>query len=227
MLGPASSSGRWTAMGSDLVLTVLKGVPTTLLLTGVSLGIGIVGGLPFVVARVSDRRLLRVLSRSMIEVLRGIPPLVWLFIIYFGLGNSLPGIEPLQAAIIGMGLISCAYMAEIYRGGLAAVHHGQWEAGRALGMGSVAIVRKIIAPQVFRISVPATANYGIGLFKDSSVAFTLGVTEVLYWANERSRTTGDAIKPFLVAAVVYIVLSAVCAGLSRSLDKRLQRRVAR
>ncbi|MBV7699829.1 amino acid ABC transporter permease [Streptomyces sp. TRM70350] len=214
-------------MGSDLVLTVLKGVPTTLLLTGASLGIGIVGGLPFVAARVSNRRLLRFLSRSLIEVFRGIPPLVWLFIIYFGLGTSLPGIEPLQASIIGMGLISCAYMAEIYRGGLAAVHHGQWEAARALGMSGLAIVRKIIAPQVFRISVPATATYGIGLFKDSSVAFTLGVGEILFFANQQSRTTGDAIKPFLVAAVLYIVLSAACAALSRSLDRRLQRRVAR
>ncbi|MBD0843955.1 amino acid ABC transporter permease [Streptomyces sp. TRM68416] len=214
-------------MGSDLFLAVLKGVPTTLLLTGASLGIGIVGGLPFVAARVSNRRLLRALSRSVIEVCRGIPPLVWLFIIYFGLGESLPGIDPLQASIVGMGVISCAYMAEIYRGGLTAVHHGQWEAGRALGMSGLAIVRKIIAPQVFRISVPATANYGIGLFKDSSVAFTLGVQEILFYANQESRTTGDAIRPFLVAAVLYIVLSTVCAVLSRSLDRRLQRRVAR
>ena len=214
-------------MGSDVLLVVLKGVPMTLLLTGASLGIGIVGGLPFVAARTSKRPLLRMVSRSLIEVLRGIPPLVWLFIIYFGLGNSLPQIEPLQAAIIGFGLISCAYMAEIYRGGLAAVHHGQWEAARALGMSTMAIVRKIIAPQVLRISVPATATYGIGLFKDSSVAFTLGVTEVLYWANEQSRSSGDAIKPFLAAAVVYIVLSVVCAALARSVDKRLQRRVAR
>ncbi|MEU6181778.1 amino acid ABC transporter permease [Streptomyces coeruleorubidus] len=211
----------------DTFLAVVKGVPMTLLLTGASLGIGIVGGLPFVAARVSKRPLLRLASRSLIEVLRGIPPLVWLFIIYFGLGNSLPMIDPLQASIIGMGLISCAYMAEIYRGGLAAVHHGQWEAARALGMSTVAIVRKIIAPQVLRISVPATATYGIGLFKDSSVAFTLGVTEVLYFANEQSRSTGDAIKPFLAAAVVYIVMSAVCAALARSVDKRLQRRVAR
>ncbi|MET9972765.1 amino acid ABC transporter permease [Streptomyces sp. NPDC006356] len=211
----------------DIFLAVLKGVPLTLTLTGASLAIGIVGGLPFVAARVSKRPLLRMASRSLIEVLRGIPPLVWLFIIYFGLGNSLPWLEPLQAAILGMGLISCAYMAEIYRGGLAAVHHGQWEAARALGMSTMAILRKIIAPQVLRISVPSTATYGIGLFKDSSIAFAIGVQEVLYWANDQSSSTGDAIKPFLVAAVVYIVLSAVCAALSRSVDQRLQRRVAR
>ncbi|WP_338899911.1 hypothetical protein WBG99_33300 [Streptomyces sp. TG1A-60] len=59
------------------------------------------------------------------------------------------------------------------------------------------------------------------------MAFALGVTDILYFANQASRTTGDAIKPFLVAAVLYIVLSAVCAALSRSLDGRLQRRVAR
>ncbi|MFR9798860.1 amino acid ABC transporter permease [Streptomyces sp. MS06] len=214
-------------MGSDLFLTVLKGVPLTLLLTGASLGIGIVGGLPFVAARTSRRSLPRALSRTLIEIFRGIPPLVWLFIIYFGLGTSLPAMSPLGASILGMGLISCAYMAEIYRGGLTAIHPGQWEAARALGMSTTAIISRIIAPQVLRICVPATATYGIGLFKDSSVAFTLGVTEILYWANERARDTGDAIKPFLAAAVVYIVMSALCAALSRSLDKRLQARVAR
>jgi polar amino acid transport system permease protein len=214
-------------MTSDLFLTILRGVPITVLLTAAGLGIGIVGGLPLLVARISHRPALRWLSRSMIEVIRGIPPLVWLFIIYFGLGTSLPQLDPMQASIIGLGVISCAYMAEIYRGGLTAVHVGQWEASKALGMSRVATARKIIAPQVVRISVPATASYAIGLLKDSSVAFTLGVTDILYWANDQSRLTADAITPFAVAAAFYIVLSAACAVGSRALDARLRRRVAR
>lgn len=214
-------------MAFEILRTVLQGIPTTLMLTAAGLGIGAIGGLPLVIARVSPVLALRALSRTLIEVFRGVPPLVWLFIIYFGLGTSFPQIDPLEASMVGLGVISCAYMAEIYRGGLAAIHVGQWEAAKALGMSRPATVRRVIAPQVLRLTVPATATYGIGLLKDSSVAFTLGVTEILYWANDQSRVLSDPIKPFAIAALVYIAMSAICAAFARSLDTRLRQRVAR
>lgn len=214
-------------MGSDVTLAILQGVPVTLGLTVAALGVGALGGIPLVMARVSHRRALRLAARAATEVLRGVPPLVWLFIIYFGLGTSLPGLDPMSASIIGLGLISCAYMAEIYRGGLAGVNRGQWEAASALGMMRTDTSARIIAPQVVRISVPATATYAIGLLKDSSVAFTLGTTDILYWANDQSRLTSDAIGPFIIAAVVYIVMSVPCAWGARTLDATLRRRVAR
>ena len=206
---------------------ILSGVPTTLLLTFAAFGIGVVGGVPLALARRSPHPLPHLTARALIELLRGIPPIVWLFFVFFGVGNSVPGIQPMNAAIISLGVISCAYMAEIYRGGLSAIQGGQWEAGEALGMNRTSVLSKVIGPQVFRISVPAAATYAIGLLKDSSVAYTIGVTEVMFYANEQSRSTSDAIVPFLMAAFVYVVMTIPCAWAARTLDSRLRKRVAR
>lgn len=211
----------------DMFLTIVGGVPMTLLITVAALGIGAVGGIPLALARRSRFMVLRLVARTFIELLRGIPPIVWLFIIFFGFGTTLPQITPGMAAIIGLGIISCAYMAEIYRGGMSAIASGQWEAAEALGMNHRSVLSKVIGPQVFRVSVPSAATYAIGLLKDSSVAYTIGVTEIVFWANDQSRQTSDAIVPFLLAAVVYILMTVPCAWGARTLDSTLRERVAR
>lgn len=211
----------------DTFLTILQGVPMTIGLTVGALAIGAVGGIPLALARRSSIAAVSLAAVSVIEVLRGIPPIVWLFIIYFGLGTALPMLDPITSAIIGLGLISCAYMAEIYRGGLSAITRGQWEASEALGMGRQSVLTFIIGPQVFRVSVPAAASYAIGLLKDSSVAYTIGVSEIVYFANDQSRQTSDALGPFFLAALVYVMMTIPCAWATRALDTRLRMRVAR
>jgi polar amino acid transport system permease protein len=211
----------------DTFLTILQGVPMTIGLTLAALAIGALGGIPLALGRRSNIPGVRFIAVSLIEILRGIPPIVWLFIIYFGLGTALPVLDPLTSAIIGLGLISCAYMAEIYRGGLSAITRGQWEAGEALGMGRQSLLTFIIGPQVFRVSVPAAASYAIGLLKDSSVAYTIGVSEIVYFANDQSRQSSDALGPFFLAALVYVIMTIPCAWATRALDARLRTRVAR
>jgi polar amino acid transport system permease protein len=211
----------------EVFTVVITGVPYTLLLTAAAFAIGAAGGVPLALARRSSHVVPRAVARALIELLRGIPPIVWLFFVYFGVGNSIPSLDSLTAAILSLGLISCAYMAEIYRGGLSAITAGQWEAGAALGMSRTDVLSKIIGPQVLRVSVPASATYVIGLLKDSSAAYTIGVTEVVYFANEQSRATSDAIVPFLFAALVYVVMTIPSAWASRTLDSRLRKRVAR
>jgi polar amino acid transport system permease protein len=146
----------------DIFLTILQGVPMTIGLTVAALGIGALGGIPLALCRRSAIPGVSFIAVSLIEILRGIPPIVWLFIIYFGLGTALPMLDPLTSAIIGLGLISCAYMAEIYRGGLSAITRGQWEAGEALGMGRQSVQTFIIGPQVFRVSVPSSGERRVG-----------------------------------------------------------------
>ena len=211
----------------DTFLIILQGVPMTIGLTVAALAIGAFGGIPLALGRRSNIPGIRFIAVSLIEVLRGIPPIVWLFIIYFGLGTALPMLDPLTSAIVGLGLISCAYMAEIYRGGLSAITRGQWEAGEALGMGRQSVLTFIIGPQVFRVSVPAAASYAIGLIKDSSVAYTIGVSEIVYFANDQSRQSSDALGPFFLAALVYVIMTIPCAWATRALDARLRKRVAR
>lgn len=207
--------------------TIVAGVPITLLLTVSGVLIGALGGIPLVLARTSQNWIGRAFARSFIEIFRGIPPIVWLFIIFFGVGNYVPGLSPLAASIIGLGLISCAYLAEIYRGGLAAVGPGQREAAEALGMSRSRIISDVIGPQVLRVSIPAAATYAIGLLKDSSVAYTIGVSEVMYFANRESKTASDAIGPFLIAAAIYILMTVPCAWAARALDSRFRKAVVR
>jgi len=109
----------------DMFLTIFAGVPTTVFMTVAALALGMLGGIPLVLGRRSKSRLLRIVSRFFIETLRGVPPLVWLFLIFFGFGSSMTWMTALMASIFGLGLISCAYMAEIYRGGLSAISAGQ------------------------------------------------------------------------------------------------------
>lgn len=214
-------------MNGDTLELVLQGIPYTLGLTLLAFAIGAVLGVPICMGRRSNIAPVRWISRAVIEVVRGIPPIVWLFIIYFGLGASVITLEAFTAATLGLGLIAAAYMAEIYRGGLSAIHAGQWEAAAALGMSKQTTLVKIIGPQVIRVSVPASASYVIGLLKESSVAFTIGVTEIVYYANTQARVTSEAIGPYLVAALVYIAITIPCAWGARRLDTTLRKRVAR
>jgi len=210
-----------------LLTTILSGVPNTLLLSGAALAVGSAGGVPLVLARRSGSAIARVPAMAVIELLRGIPPIVWLFIIFFGVGESVPGLGPFTAAVIGLGAISSAYMAEIYRGGFSAIHRGQWEAAAALGLTPTSRMRTVVGPQVLRVSIPAMATYAVGLLKDSSVAYTIGVSDVMFYANSQSTRLADTSRPYLLAAAVYIVLTIPFAWAARRVEGRLRRRVAR
>ncbi|PWJ53871.1 amino acid ABC transporter membrane protein 1, PAAT family [Quadrisphaera granulorum] len=209
------------------VSAVLLGVPYTLLVTVVALAIGAVLGLPLALARRSPLAVLNVPARVVIDVLRGIPPVVWLFIIFFGIGNQFVTLDPIQAGSLGLGLISAAYLAEIYRSGLGAVHSGQWEASSALGLSRTDSMVRVVGPQAFRVALPAASTYAIGLLKDSSVVSAIGVADIVFQATGDSRATGAALAPFLVAAAIYILLGTPLAIASRRMDSRLRMRVAR
>lgn len=206
---------------------ILTGIPMTLFITVAGFALGAVGGIPLALGRRSRFFILRAIARTLIELLRGIPPIVWIFVIYFGIGTGIVTVAPTSAAIAAFGVISCAYMAEIYRGGLSAIPAGQWEAGDALGMGHRDQLSRVIGPQVMRVSIPASATYAIGLLKDSSIAYTIGVQEILFNADQQAKQSADAIAPYLYAALVYVIITIPCAWAARSLDSRLRRKVAR
>lgn len=211
----------------EYVGSIASGIPYTLLVTISGFLIGAVGGVPLALMRRSRIALVRFVARAIIEIARGIPPIVWVFLIYFGLGNGIITLEALPAAIAAFGLISCAYLAEIYRGGLASIPSGQWEAGEALGMRSLDQLRHVIGPQVLRQSIPAAATYGVGLLKDSSIAFTIGVTDILFHADSAAKQTSSPMTPYLVAALAYVMITIPCAWAARHADTTLRRQVAR
>jgi polar amino acid transport system permease protein len=206
---------------------VKDGIALTLLLTLSAFSLGAVGAVPVLFMRRSRWWLLRGLSRIFVEVLRGIPPVVVLFIVYFGIGSSLLQLRPLPAAIIGLSFITAAYLSEIYRGALSAIDVGQWEAARVLRLSPTSTWTSVIGPQLVRISVPAAASWGIGLLKDSSLAATIGVAEIVYHAKNDASLTASPMAPFIWAGLIYVVISVPAGAASRVLDHKLRARVAR
>jgi putative amino-acid transport system permease protein len=165
----------------EIVPSILKFVPTTLFLSVVSMFFAIIIGLIVALIKRSQLPILPQLASLYISLFRGMPTLVQLFIIYYGLPQLFPSmtnLEASQAAIIGLSLKESSYLAEIFRAGLASVDKGQLEAGLSVGMKKVAIYRRIILPQATINALPATGNTFISLIKESSLAFTLGITEL-------------------------------------------------
>lgn len=211
----------------DLLLSILRGLPATL---GVTLGaflIGAVLAIPLVLMRRSRVTVLRLVSRIYVDVLRGIPPIVWLFILFFGVGNGFVSLTALQAAIVGLGLISAAYLCEIYRGGFLALSKSQEEAAVALGFTRLDRLRFVLAPQVLRVSIPGMATFLVSLLKDTTVASAIGVRDVMLFASQEAQAAGGGFMPFIMAALLYIVLSIPVALFSRRMDAQMRRKVSK
>ena len=207
-----------------IVRSILPGVGNTILVTAVSFVIGAVVAIPVTLAGRSSLGPIRALVRAVVEIVRSIPVLVWLFIVFFGLPQEGLSPSPLIAAIATLGVVSAVYLSEIYRGGIAAVDRGQWEASHALGLGRIDTGSRIVGPQVFRVVLPPVATYGIGLLKDSALASTIGVVEVTFRANAVTQVTGKGLTAYVVAGVIYILIGLPLAVASRHVDSRLRAR---
>ena len=206
---------------------ILRGLPWTIATTLLALAIGALLGFPFMMFRQARFAPIRALATALISFVRAIPPIVWLFIIFFGIGSGIFNLSPFEAAIIGLGVIAATNMAEIYRSGLISIHHGQWEAARALNIGRLHTFVDVILPQMLCVSMPSTATYAIGLLKDSAIASTIGVPEVSYQALRLAKLNFHGIAMFAVAGGIYIILSIPIAWVSRSADLYLRAKVAR
>ncbi|BBY62588.1 amino acid ABC transporter permease [Mycolicibacterium helvum] len=210
-------------------LIVAQGIVTTLQLTVVGFALGAVLGLPLLVLRISRIWVLRAAARVFIEITRGVPLIIWLFLIYNGPTQFNPALGSVftswRSAVIAIGVVSAAYMAEIYRGALRAVDQGQFEASRALGMSQIDTASRIVGPQMIRVAIPASASYAIGLLKDSSLASTIGVFEITYYATTASSNT-SSVTPFFVAGIYYVALTFPSAWAARRVEARMLERVA-
>jgi len=209
----------------DALLVVLLGLPMTLLVTVLAFTIGLIGGIPLMLGLRSRTRAVRLACRFVVDLIRGVPPIVWLFLLYFGVAIGAFRFDSLTAAVWGLGIISSAYLAEIYRGGFATLPRGQSEAAGALGLGGTVTFSRILAPQALRTALPSIATFLLSLLKDSSIASTIGVADMVFnatmFARQNPATAG--IIPFFIAAAVYLVISIPVAVAARRLDSRLRR----
>jgi polar amino acid transport system permease protein len=212
---------------SNYLSALAQGISTTLELTAMGFGIGCLLGVPLAAARLSRWRWLRIPATVYVEFVRGIPALVWLFIIYFGLaqGGYLK-VDVIQAGALGLGGIAAAYLSEIFRAAVGAVPRGQWEAANALGLSPPATVLRIVGPQAARVAIPPVGTYLIGLLKDSALVSTIGAQDITFRAFATAQNHAlDGAKIFIVAGLIYIVLSIPIATFTRWMDKRLTQRL--
>lgn len=209
----------------DLIVILAEGIGTTVLITTLSFLVGAILAVPLVVLRRSESPWLRIPTLVVVEVTRAIPPLVWLFIVYYGVGSGAIKLDTLQAAVIGLGLISAAYLTEIYRAGLDALPQGQWDAVTALGLPRFASVRTVILPQAIITIIPPAATFAIGLLKDSAVASVIGAQDITFLANQQTQVDLNGLANFAVAGLLYIALSVPIAAVARYTDRRLTRKL--
>ena len=214
-------------MTLEIFRAIAMGIPWTIAVTVAAFSIGAALGAPLCAMRFTTFAIIRHLAGALTLVLRAIPPLVWLFFIFFGLGFGYLQISPFEAAAAGLGLIAAANMAEIYRGAVAAIHHGQWEAAYALNLSTRHRFLDVIAPQLLRVALPSGATYAIGLLKDTAIASTIGVSEIAFQAYHTSQRTFHSLDVYAIAGCLYILISLPMAWATRWADIHLRARVAR
>jgi polar amino acid transport system permease protein len=213
-------------MSTEILLGVAKGIPLTLAVTVAAFVFGAALGLPLCMMRLSRFALLRFVALCYVILFRSVPPLLLVFVFYFGLGSGYLPMSAFQGVVLGLGLITAANMSEIYRGSLSAIHEGQWEASTALALPIRSTYLDIIAPQLLRVSLRSTAGYAVGLLKESAIASTIGVTDITFNAGYIARMTYQGLPVFAIAALFYIMISLPIAALARVADKKLRARVA-
>jgi cystine transport system permease protein len=201
-------------------------VTATIPLTVISFVLGLVLALVIALMRLSKVGLVSALARGYISLIRGTPLLLQLFMIYYGLPSLGVRFDPFLAAVIAFTLNVAGYAAEVIRSAILAVPKGQWEAASTIGMGYTTTLRRVVLPQATRTAIPPLSNTLISLVKDTSLASTIQVTEVMRVAQEYAAPSFQFFALYGVAAVYYWV---VCLGLSfgqTRLEERQNRYVA-
>jgi polar amino acid transport system permease protein len=185
------------------------GAGITLALSVLAIAISVIVGIGVALLRRSPYRALRLFGGLYVEVMRNTPLLVILYLIYFALPATGLRLSSFTAALIGLSLNSAGYMAEIFRAGLAAVAHGQFEAAASQGMSAAQTYRHVILPQVFRTIYAPLGNQVIAVILASSLASAVGVEDVASWMQTTGATSFRFFETFVVSAVVYLVLCQI------------------
>ncbi|ALE86032.1 amino acid ABC transporter permease [Pseudonocardia sp. HH130629-09] len=217
----------WELIGRNLWPMLKATVTMTIPLTAISFVIGLALALLLALARISSITPLTWLARVYISVIRGTPLLVQLFIVFYALPQLGLVIDPFPSAVIAFSLNVGGYAAEIIRAAILSIPKGQWEAAQTIGMGYATTLRRVILPQAARTAVPPLSNTLISLVKDTSLASTILVTELLRVAQLAAAPTFDFFALYGVAAVYYWIVCLILSSVQVRVEARLERYVAR
>ena len=200
---------------------IATGTAYTLAVTLVALPLGLIIGAVFSFLHVYGGKVLTRILTVYSTVMRGIPQIVLLFILYFTMSGAI-NLSPFWAGSISLGIVSSAYQMEIIRGAILSVNGGQMMAARALGLSKVQAILHIILPQTIRLAIPPWSNEAAIVIKDSSLVYALGVPEILRRAELISASSRQPFLAYTAAAVIYFLLVFVTNRLLDALEKRMR-----
>jgi His/Glu/Gln/Arg/opine family amino acid ABC transporter permease subunit len=198
---------------------LLGGLLLTVELTLVVIALSLVFALFVALAGMSRIRPLRWVVKSYVEVIRGTPLLLQLIYVYYVLPEIGIRLNAFTAGVVALTLNYCAYLSEVYRGGILAISRGQHDAAAALGMTHALAMRRIILPQAIRVILPTLGNYFIGLFKDTALCSAVSIQELVFTAQVQAAMSFQYFTLYTVVAVMYFVVSFPAARLVGYLER--------
>lgn len=205
---------------------LLDGALTTLHISVLTLAFSLVVGTIGALCRMSQLRWIRVPATWYVEVIRNTPLLVQLFFIYFGLSQINIDVSNYTAGLVGLVLNNGAYLTEIVRAGIQAIHKGQFEAGFSLGLSFAQLMRHVVFPQAFRVIYPPMCNQFIGIILWSSLVSTISVHDLALRGKELASTTFRSFEVYTVLTLIYVAMTLVISGLLKLIGRQLFRQPA-
>ncbi|CAN7724168.1 amino acid ABC transporter permease (plasmid) [Ensifer adhaerens] len=201
---------------------LLWGLIVTLQIGVTSILVGLAGGLFLAVTRLYAPSLIKILIRIYIDIFRSIPLLVLLIIVYYALPFIGIRLSPFLSAVTALSLVSAAYTAEIFRAGIEAIPHGQFEASAALGLSNRHTMIDVILPQAIRIVIPPLTNNCINVMKDTALASVVAMPDLLKQATQAQALAANP-TPLIGAALIYIALLWPMVAVVSRLEKHFSR----
>ncbi|WP_421461006.1 ectoine/hydroxyectoine ABC transporter permease subunit EhuD [Agrobacterium tumefaciens] len=216
MYGYEWDTTTWITYTTSILPIILIGLTVTLKAAAAGFAIALILGLVFALLRRSRVKLISWPTAVVVEFLRDTPLLVQLFFHYYVLPEFGIVLPAFLTGALALGLQYAAYTSEVYRGGMEAVHHGQWEAATALNLTRMQTYRDIIIPQAIPRIVPAMGNYLVAMIKETPVLSVVTVLEMMGLANMIGERTFEYLVPLTLVGLIFLLLTIICsAGLSR------------
>jgi polar amino acid transport system permease protein len=217
---------NWFSAWADYLPTMLDGLKVSLLLAFISITLGYPLGLGLGLLVTSKNWAVKAMSLAVVEVGRGAPALVVLYLFYYGLPNVGVTMGALMAASFALVWNAAAYSSEVMRAGFQSVHRGQIEAANALGLTARHTFVRIVMPQGLRSATPGLMGLAIQMFQATSLAYAIAVSEVMKAANNLGSRDFNYLKVFVLAGLVYAVVSLPATWITVYFEKRMKRAYA-
>jgi His/Glu/Gln/Arg/opine family amino acid ABC transporter permease subunit len=189
-------------------------------LTAIAVAVSLVAGILGAVGRLFGGRWLGAAIAAYVEIIRGLPPILQLFIIFFGLTQFGLDLAPFTAGLLWLAMYGAGYAVEIFRAGILAIHEGQQEAAEALGMNRWEALRAIILPQAWVVMLPSLTSFLVLQLKNTTLLYLIGVSDIMYQAQVGSSATSQPGIFYGMAAVAYLILNLGISRVGGYLERR-------